>query len=361
MCAAGICGVIHVSRAWEHTTFHPDFESDPPVFFACLGFVVVVSSIVAGIVGWLRRNTADTRLAEQARCSEPGERGGRMAFTLIELLVVIAIIAILAAMLLPALAKAKVKAQAIYCMNNGKQLMLAIQMYTADFHDLFPPNPDNGNSVAGYNWCPGNVWYDPNNPMSGGGTSEFNSDILKDPSRALLAPYTGKNVGIYKCPADKRMGYSRAPSTRGQIVPAARTFSMNQAVGTDPYPPSRGHLAVNGPWLDGTDNHTRNGAWYTYGKTSAIIHPGPAQLFVLLDEDVKSLNDAAFAVTMVQNLFQDCPGSYHDMACGIAFADGHSEIKKWRDSRIAVWPKGEPYNPPDPDVVWLQERTSAHK
>jgi prepilin-type N-terminal cleavage/methylation domain-containing protein/prepilin-type processing-associated H-X9-DG protein len=287
--------------------------------------------------------------------SEPRKRSARRAFTLIELLVVIAIIAILAALLLPALGKAKLKAQALQCMNNGNQLMKAIYLYTGDYRDLFPPNPDDGNTSIGCNWCPGNV-------SPGSGAEEFNPDILRDPTKALLAPYTGNNVAIYKCPADRRVGlYSgRDPAMRGQIVPAARTFSMSQAVGTDPY--SRGcQLPVNGPWLDGNHSHTRNGPWYTYGKTTAIVRPGPAMLFVLLDEDTKSINDAAFAMTMVANLFQDCPGSYHNLGCGIAFADGHSEIKKWRDSRIAVWPNGEPYSPPDSDVIWLQERTSALK
>jgi len=274
-------------------------------------------------------------------------------FTLIELLVVIAIIAILAALLLPVLSRAKLKAQGIYCMNNGRQMMLAIHLYTGDYQELYPPNPDDGNTTPGYNWCPGQA--------GPGGAEEFNSDILADQSRALLAPYTGKNVAIYKCPGDKRTGRSTAPSTLGQKVPAARTFSMSQAVGTDPYPPSNGQLAVNGPWLDGTHVHHRTGPWYTYGKTTAVIKPGPAGLFVLLDENARSINDAGFAVSMVESAFKDGPGSYHGSACGIAFADGHSEIHKWKDPRTIAWSGAGVYTPPNPDVAWLQARTSANK
>jgi hypothetical protein len=147
---------------------------------------------------------------------------------------------------------------------------------------------------------------------------------------------------------------------RGQKVPAARTFSMSQAVGTDPY--TRGcQLPVNGPWLDGTHGHSRSGPWLTYGKTTAIVRPGPAQLFVLLDENIYSINDAAFAVDMVNNCFRDGPGTFHNFACGIAFADAHSEIHKWKDART-IWTTGASlYSPPNPDVTWLQERTSALK
>ena len=129
--------------------------------------------------------------------SRPGGLS-RRGFTLIELLVVISIIAILAALLLPALAKAKSKAQQITCVNNSKQMSLAFQLYTLDNNDLYAPNPDDGTTLQGYIWCSGQAGI--------GGGDEFDPELMKDPTRTLIAPYIANNVGVFHCPADTRTG-----------------------------------------------------------------------------------------------------------------------------------------------------------
>jgi prepilin-type N-terminal cleavage/methylation domain-containing protein/prepilin-type processing-associated H-X9-DG protein len=291
----------------------------------------------------------------------------RRAFTLIELLVVIAIIGILAAMLLPVLGKAKGRAQGAACLNQGKQMMTAMLLYTTENNDFFPPNPDDGNTLPGYNWCPGSAGI--------GGPQEFDPDVLEDSTRSLLIGYLGGNVDVFRCPADRRQGpyQGTKPAFIGQIVPAARTFSMSQAVGTiDPgyeateygSPPSSHYgipnLSDNGPWLNNQQTHRRDSPWHTFGKASDIHAPGPSGLWVLLDEDAKGLNDAAFAFGMESPEWFDAPGTYHDGGCGFAFADGHSEIHRWLSRAEKASGRVVITDPSDQqDWEWMQQRTSA--
>src|SRR5258707_880112 len=145
----------------------------------------------------------------------------RRAFTLIELLVVIAIIAILAALLLPVLSRAKHKAQGTVCLNDGKQLVTAMLLYTADNSEFFPPNPDGGTTDPGYNWCAGEAGI--------GGPDEFNPDPVKNPATSLLINYLGGNIAVFKCPADTRSGLYQGtddPALFGRTLPATRSFSM---------------------------------------------------------------------------------------------------------------------------------------
>jgi prepilin-type N-terminal cleavage/methylation domain-containing protein/prepilin-type processing-associated H-X9-DG protein len=273
----------------------------------------------------------------------------RSGFTLIELLVVIAIIAILAAMLLPALTKAKIRAQGIQCMNDTKQIMLAWRMYAEDNREVLPFAYATDAKVAPYVWVKG--YLDDANPSS---PDNWNLDTTLRAS--LLWPYCGKAPGIWHCPADTSYGIN----AQKERVPRVRSVSMSNWVGGNGNSPENGY---RGGW-------GLSANYVVFHKLTAFNNPGPAMTFVILDERQDSINDAYFVTEMdgypklASTKIVDYPASYHNRAAGFAFADGHSEIHRWRDPRTMPPIKtGLPLNvssPNNQDVLWMQEHCTRN-
>jgi prepilin-type processing-associated H-X9-DG protein len=271
---------------------------------------------------------------------------------LIELLVVIAIIAILAAMILPALSKAKTKAQGVQCMNNTKQLTIAWRLYSEDSKDSLPFGYATIATAKPYSWVPSGppLDLDDANPRTQGNW-DYDATIRKSP----IWPYCGSSVGIWHCPADTSYGIN----SLNQRVPRVRSVSMNNWVGGNgDVPPNKD---FRGYWGQGAP-------WVVFRKLGQMLNPGPAMTFVLLDERQDSINDGYFVTEMdgypslASTKLVDYPASYHNNAAGFSFADGHSEIHKWRDGRtIPPMTTTLQLNNPSPnnvDVFWMQDHST---
>jgi hypothetical protein len=294
-------------------------------------------------------------LAERRR--RPADEPVCAGFTRVDALAIVSVVALLGGVLLPALARDQSHDTRSYCVFRLGQIAKAMALYAADSQEWLPPNPDDGNTTPYRNWFGG--------ISAIGGGQEFNTDLPSDRTRALLAPYLTDPSTVYRCPADRRLGVYQGADVRkkGQRVPPVRTISLNGGVGTNPYR-GQGKVAVDGPWLDGNHAHVADRTWYCYGSMSDFVRPGPSRTFTFLEEDPRSINDGTFAMVgpSTPQLFRllDWPATYHDMACAVAFADGHAEMHRWLDSRTKLTTSGFVSSQLDnPDVVWLAQRASA--
>jgi prepilin-type N-terminal cleavage/methylation domain-containing protein len=279
------------------------------------------------------------------------------AFTLIELLVVIAIIAILAALLLPALARAKLAAYATQCMSNNRQLVIAWTMYSGDNHEALAFNPDQSvTTLPTPPWVAGIMdWF--------ASTADTNLANLTDGTVSCMAAYTAKSAGIYHCPADHYV----SPAQRGLgWANRVRSVAMDAAVGGGPQVSGAGYKPP--PSLAG---YFPEPMFYAT-KSDQLLYPGPADSWVFTDEHPDSIDDGIlYTSPLFTNgigVLPEFPSSLHKRASGMSFADGHSEIHKWIDSRTVVpvqYTSGLPEServmdrPFSADLIWLAMHTPS--
>jgi len=250
------------------------------------------------------------------------------------LLVVIAIIAILASLLLPALSRAKQEAWAVNCLSNKKQLQIAWTMYAGDFGDRLAINSDQSQDYKGsHSWCEGILNWNAD-------SANTNYMYLISPKVASMGPYVVNQYTIYWCPADTFL----SPPHR------CRSVSMDGALGD-------GEKYTFGNW--GAEK-----MWWAR-KMGDLANPGPAKSWAIIDERPDSIDDEIMYIDPAEKngtgTFTEFPGSFHNRASGVSFADGHAELHKWVTpaTLLPVQYKAEDQISVtlSPDLAWLAQRT----
>lgn len=256
--------------------------------------------------------------------------GPGRGFTLLELLVVIAIVSILASLILPALARAKSRAQGTFCLNNTRQLLLAWTMYGDEHNGRLAYNLGSGNASATDASTPKSTGFDMslnwvNNVLDWNLSSDNTNTATL--TAGGLGPYLNKAAAVYRCPSDNVLSSTQSKAGwTGRV----RSYSMNAMVG------DAGSFSQTG-------NNVNNPDYVQFFKFSSI--PVAAKIFVFLDEHPDTISDGYFLNKAYYTEWQRLPASYHDGAASFSFADGHAEMHRWRNASTR--------KPINPDQVYL--------
>ena len=291
--------------------------------------------------------------SSQAICPHHLPQKARSAFTLLELAFLLGTVAALLTVAGHGLARTRPITQGSRCLANIRTLMMANMIYSFDNRDALPmnifggfvPNPRSSTRP----WVTGVMDWSPFRDNT-------NTTYLLDPRYASLATYFGGDLSIYRCPADNFLSTAQQ---RVGMTNRLRSVSANLYVG-------KGNA-----WVSGADYSLPGSAnllpiYRGAAKSSDLMIPGPARTWVYMDEHPDSINDGGLFPPTSANVIPDLPATYHNGAAGVAMADGHCEMHRWRGPLMNK-PRSEhgmlgvdfnifnlfPTVIGDPDLYWL--------